>query len=58
MENGVLAAIYVNKMAQRGVDRETAFITLLGTMAARMDANTFAEALQHAYVAIETGEVK
>lgn len=50
---GTLTAIYINKAQQMGIDREIAFIHLVGSLAVRLPAKMFDEALAQAYGEIE-----
>lgn len=52
-EDGVLTAIYINKMRALGFEREYAFMHLVGALSITAGPKLFAEALQNAYISLE-----
>jgi hypothetical protein len=52
-EDGLIAAVYVNRATQVGIDRETALLNIIGSLSQVTTPDQFATAMQLAYIEIE-----
>ena len=55
-EDGIIAAVYVNRATNAGFTREDAFLNIIGALSSVTTPDQFATAMQLAYTIIERKE--